>query len=48
MVTVDDVRAVASQLRLAALEHREMRELVLDAWALAVPKRVAAEYFAGG
>ena len=28
--------------RLAALEEGEMRELVLDAWRMVVPKRVAA------
>lgn len=28
--------------RLAALEEEEMRELVLDAWRMVVPKRVAA------
>jgi hypothetical protein len=30
--------------RLDALEEAEMRELVLDAWRMVVPKRVAAEY----
>lgn len=30
--------------RLAALDLDEMRELVLDAWRMCVPKRVAAEY----
>jgi hypothetical protein len=30
---------------LAAIDRREMRELVVDAWAMCVPKRVAAEYF---
>jgi hypothetical protein len=30
--------------RLAAIDAREMRELVVDAWAMVVPKRVAAEY----
>lgn len=28
--------------RLAALDEQEMRELVLDAWRMCVPKRVAA------
>jgi hypothetical protein len=32
--------------RLAALDEEEMRELVVDAWAMCVPKSVAAEYFA--
>jgi hypothetical protein len=30
--------------RLEAIEPEEMRELVLDAWAMVVPRRVAAEY----
>jgi hypothetical protein len=30
--------------RLDALEQAEMRELVLDAWRMVVPKRVAAEH----
>jgi len=30
--------------RLAALEHREMRELVIDAWRMVVPKSVASAY----
>jgi hypothetical protein len=32
-------------VRLAAIDDAEMRELVLDAWRMVVPKRVAAEYF---
>jgi hypothetical protein len=31
-------------VRLAAIDEAEMRDLVLDAWAMVVPKRVAAEY----
>jgi hypothetical protein len=31
-------------VRLKAIDEREMRELVLDAWRMCVPKRVAAEY----
>ena len=31
-------------VRLAALDEAEMRELVLDAWAMVVPKRVSAPY----
>jgi hypothetical protein len=30
--------------RLAAIDPVEMRELVLDAWRMVVPKRVAAEH----
>lgn len=29
-------------VRMAAIDAREMRELVVDAWAMVVPKRVAA------
>ncbi len=35
-------------VRLAAIDEAEMRELVLDAWRMCVPKRVAAEYLAAG
>ena len=31
-------------VRLAAIDAAEMRELVIDAWAMVVPKRVAAAY----
>lgn len=31
-------------VRLAAIGATEMREVVLDAWRMVVPKRVAAEY----
>ena len=31
-------------VRLAAIDHHELRELVLDAWCMVVPKRVAAEH----
>jgi hypothetical protein len=31
-------------VRLAAIDVPEMRELVLDAWSMVVPKRVAAAY----
>jgi hypothetical protein len=33
--------------RLAALDDQEMRELVVDAWRMCVPKRVAADWAAG-
>ena len=32
-------------VRLAAIDDAEMREIVLQAWRMVVPKRVAAEYF---
>ena len=31
-------------VRLAAINETEMRELVLDAWRMCVPKRIAAAY----
>src|ERR1700686_2735300 len=31
-------------VRLAAIDEEEMRELVLDAWRMVVPKRVASAY----
>ena len=34
------------QARMTELDIEEMRELVLDAWQMVVPKKVAAEYFA--
>jgi hypothetical protein len=32
------------EVRLAAIDVDEMRELVLDAWRMVVPKKVAAAY----
>jgi hypothetical protein len=32
------------RVRLAAIDQTEMRELVLDAWRMVVPKRVAAAF----
>jgi len=32
-------------VRLAAIDRNEMRELVADAWRMAVPKRIAATRF---
>jgi hypothetical protein len=40
-----DLRYNWAVVRLAALDADEMRELVLDAWAFVVPKRVAEEHF---
>ena len=39
-----DLRYHWVHVRLAALDAGEMRELVEDAWAFCVPKRVAEEY----
>ena len=36
------------QVRLDALDEDEMRELVLDAWRMVVPKSVARDYLEGG
>lgn len=35
------------RLRLDAVDVEELRELLTDAWAMCVPKKVAAGYFAG-
>jgi hypothetical protein len=35
-----------ARVRLAAIDVAEMRELVLDAWSMVVPKSVAAAYAA--
>jgi len=39
-----DVRYHWVQVRLDAIDVTEMRELVLDAWRMCVPKGVAAAY----
>jgi len=39
-----DLRYNWVQVRLAAIDLQEMRELVVDAWRMCVPKRVAAAY----
>jgi hypothetical protein len=39
-----DLRYHWLEVRLSALDEREMRELVLDAWRMAAPKRVVAGY----
>jgi hypothetical protein len=41
-----DMRYHWVHVRLAAIDRDELRELVEDAWAFAVPKRVAEEYAA--
>lgn len=42
-----DMRYQWVRVRLAALDPDEMRELVVDAWTMAVPKSVATAYLAG-
>jgi hypothetical protein len=39
-----DLRYTWAVVRLAAIDAAEMRELVIDAWAIVVPKSVAAAY----
>src|SRR5918995_3468104 len=41
-----DLRYNWAVVRLAAIDAVEMRELVIDAWAMVVPKSVAAAYAA--
>jgi hypothetical protein len=43
-----DLRYHWVHVRLSAIDTAEMCELVLDAWRMCVPKRVAAEYEANG
>ena len=43
-----DLRYHWVQVRLDAIDEAEMRELVLDAWRMVVPERVAAEHEAKG
>jgi hypothetical protein len=47
MPKVSDQRYHWVVVRLAAIDRAEMREIVLDAWRMVVPKRVAAEHNAG-
>jgi len=42
-----DLRYHWVEVRLDAIDEDEMQELVLDAWRMVVPKRVAAEHAAG-
>jgi hypothetical protein len=44
MPVQSDMRYHWVQVRLDAIDDAEMRELVLDAWRMVVPKRVAAAY----
>ena len=39
-----DLRFNWAEVRLAAIDADEMRELVLDAWSMVVPKYVVADY----
>jgi hypothetical protein len=42
-----DLRYNWVEVRLAAIDRGEMRELVADAWRMVVPSRVAAAHFGG-
>src|SRR2546423_637827 len=42
-----DLRYHWAVVRLAAIDRVEMREIVLDAWRMVVPKRVAQEFGEG-
>jgi hypothetical protein len=44
MPNQSDLRYQWVEVRLAAIDQTEMCELVLDAWRMVVPKRVAAEF----
>ena len=44
MPSASDMRYQWVRVRLAAIEPDEMRELILDAWRMCVPKKVAAAY----
>jgi hypothetical protein len=44
MPAASDMRFNWAVVRLAAIDVPEVRELVIDAWSMVVPKRVAADY----
>ena len=44
MPSTSDLRYNWAVVRLASLDATELRELVVDAWAMVVPKSVAAAY----
>jgi len=48
MPRVSDQRYRWVEVRLAALDADELREIVVDAWRMVVPKRLAAEHIGGG
>jgi hypothetical protein len=47
MPSAGDLRWNWVEVRLAALDRDEMHELVVEAWRMVVPKRVAADYANG-
>jgi hypothetical protein len=48
MPRMSDRRYNWVEVRMDAIDPDEMRELVLDAWRMVVPKRVAAEHLGDG
>jgi hypothetical protein len=48
MPRTSDLRWNWACVRLASIDRPEMEELVLDAWAMVVPKKVIEEYQLGG
>ena len=48
MPRTSDLRYNWVHARMAALDLDELRELVIDAWRMCVPKKVFAEWEAGG
>jgi hypothetical protein len=44
MPKTSDLRYNWVEVRLEAIDYDEMRELVLDAWRMVVPKRVAVDH----
>lgn len=44
MPSPSDMRYHWAVVRLAAIDDEEMREIVLEAWRMVVPKKVAAAY----
>ena len=48
MPRTSDLRYNWACVRMDAIDEPEMRELVLDAWAMVVPKKVVDEYSGGG
>jgi hypothetical protein len=47
MPTASDMRYNWAVVRLPAIDDDEMREIVLDAWRMVVPKKVAAAHLGG-
>jgi hypothetical protein len=43
-----DLRYHWLEVRMSAIDETEMRELVLDAWRMAAPKRLVAAFDARG